>query len=330
MAIVYEEMMIRYLERSCSTDEEAAFREWLMQSEENRKLFYETKAVWNYYNAAQSRTEEQLDKAATRLNNSLNRLERGRKRKEYFHLARYAAIFLLVLSTGVLVWTSYNHFYGGPELITVQVALTDSSKLVTLDDGSKIWLNRNSSLTYPAKFSEEERAVIFSGEAYFEVKHDARRPFKVKTANVQVKVLGTSFNLRAYASEGKTETVLMQGKVAVQNNNGENLAVLAPGQMARYDNAGRRLSVRNVDAAQYALWRYGTQTFSHATLYDITQKLSELYRVRFAIDGLVDRSAVYNFSFNKGESIDSVMQMLCFIAPVKYEKKESEIRIIPR
>lgn len=320
-------MMIRYLEGSCSADEENTFREWLYQSEENRALFYQTKAVWNYRHVAHFNTDEQLNSAVARLNGKLKLIGQKRRKKVYLSFAKYAAVLFFTLLTAMLMWTSYHHFYGETDLITVQVARTDSSKLVVLNDGSRVWLNSNSRITYPVKFSGAERKVTFSGEAYFEIKHDTLHPFKVKTAGVQVKVLGTSFNLRAYASERKTETVLVEGKVLLQNENDDDLTVLAPGQMAQYDNTSKHLLVKGVNAQQYALWRYGMLTFTHASLNEITQNLAGLYQVHFVMDDSIDRAAVYNFNFRKGQPIDKVMQMLCFIALLSYEKKGNEILI---
>lgn len=318
-----EYMMLRYLRGECSADEEASFQEWLYQSDENRKQFYEVKALWNYRHEDHFHSKEQLNKASAALGHRIDQAESLRKKQVYIRFARYAASVILALAIPLVLWTTYKHIYTSG-LVTIAVAQTDSSRLVTLQDGSRVWLNSNSSITYPEHFSKEERTVSFSGEAYFEVAHDSLHPFIVQTNSVHVKVLGTSFNVRAYPSEQRTETTLLQGKVIVQNKNGTDLAVLAPGQMAAFDRVNQYLSVKEVDADQYAAWRHGVIVFTNATLADITQELSTLYQVRFVMNDPPD-PALYNFNFRKSQPIEKVMEMLCFVAPLRYHREGNEI-----
>ncbi len=322
-----EQLMIRYIQGECSDDEKTIIQEWLLQSEENRKLFYETKALWNYSKVMYFGSEEQLNKAVKNLNRNIQSVELLRKKKLYLRFAKYAAVLVLAMSIPVVIWTTYQHINSNSGLITIAVAQTDSSKLITLSDNTRVWLNSNSSITYPLKFSRSERNVTFSGEAYFEVKHDSLHPFIVKTSNVQVRVLGTSFDVRAYPSEKKTETTLVKGRVIIQNKRGESLAILAPGQLAVFDKTSNYLSIREVDAEQYTHWRYGLITFANASFNDITRKLEEVYQVHFIMRHSEADPATYNFSFRKSQPIDKVLDMLSFIAPLNYNIQGKEIYI---
>jgi len=321
-----EEIMMKYLQGECSPEEETLFLEWLQQSPENKKRFFEYKALWNYRRVKHFGTDDQLNKATIDLHRNIHLAESRRRKQVYLRFARYAAIFIFALALPAL-YTTYHHLYTAPGLITVSIAQTDSSKFVTLSDGSRVWLNSNSSITYPEKFSSVERIVQFTGEGYFEVAHDSLHPFKVQTDNVQVRVLGTSFNVRSYASDRKTETTLVEGKVVIQNKQGNNLAVLTPGQMGEYDKTSQYLSVKAVDTEHYTAWRYGLVSLTNVTLGDITQKLSELYQVHFIINDPTAKQTSYNFSFRKGQSIDKVLEMLGFIAPIRYTVQGKEISI---
>ncbi|HMG94440.1 MAG TPA: FecR domain-containing protein [Chryseolinea sp.] len=320
-----EQMMIRYFRGECSLEEEAILREWLQKSYENKKLFYEQKALWNYRHVKRFGTEEQIGRAMSTFNNKLNDAESRIQKRVFFRLAKYAAVFIFTSTLSVFLYISYQRQTRDGRLMTISVTQTDSSRLVTLVDGSRVWLNSNSSISYPKEFSHDERMVHLRGEGYFEVAHDSLHPFIVKTDAVQVKVLGTSFNI--LSSEKKTETTLVTGRVIIQNKKGDNLAVLTPGQMGAFDNASQYLSVNVVDVEQYIAWRQGTVSFTNTTLGNIAGKHSELYQVRFVFDSSkVDRTA-YNFNFRKGQPLDEVLEMLSFIAPIKYVVQGEEVFI---
>jgi len=320
-----EELIIKYLQGQCSPQEEDLFLKWLQESSENKKFFFDQKALLNYRKVIHFGTDEQIKHATATFHSNVRLAERRRKKQVYLRFARYAAVLLFLLALPAILYKA-DYFTSGAELITVSIGQTDSSKFVSLSDGSKVWLNSNSSLTYPETFSKSERNVQLVGEAYFEVSHDSLHPFKVQTQNVQVKVLGTSFNVRAYSSEKNTETTLIEGKVIIQNKQGSNLAILAPGQMAEYDKTNQYLAVKAVDPSGSTAWRHGLMVFNNATLDDITSKLSELYQFHFTIKG--ERAPTsYNFSFRKGQPIDKVLEMLSFIAPLKYNVQGKEIII---
>ncbi len=322
-----EELMIRYLQGECSPKESTLFLEWLQQSDENKAIFLEYKAVWGYRAVKHFAADEQLEKATVRLNQEIYRTQSQRRKQVYIRFMRYAAIVVFALAA--VLYTTYRSIYTEPELITVSIAETDSSKYIRLSDGSSVWLNSNSSITYPKKFSSDVRAVQFTGEAYFKVAHDPTHPFQVGAENIQVRVLGTSFNIRAYASERKTETTLIEGSVVIQNKQGHNLATLAPGQMAGYDKISRSISMKTVDPEPYVAWRYGLISFTNATLIDITERLSELYTVKFEINPSDISRASYNFNFQKNQSVEQVLEMLSFIAPIQYHIDGNIITITP-
>ena len=241
-----EEIIIKYLQGQCSPAEEDLLLKWLQESPENKKFFYEQKALLNYSKVKHFGTDEQISQAAARFHSNVRHAESRRKKQVYLRFARYAAVVIFLLAVPAVLYKA-DYFRSSPELITVSIAQTDSSKFVLLSDGSRVWLNSNSSITYPETFSKSERNVQLTGEAYFEVSHDSLHPFRVQTNNIQVKVLGTSFNVRSYSSEKNTETTLVEGKVVIQNNDGNNLAMLTPGQMAEYDKTSQYLAVKAVD-----------------------------------------------------------------------------------
>ena len=148
-----EQMMIKYLQGTCSPEEEAVFLEWLNQSDDHKKTFYEKKALWNYRYINQFSTEDQINKALERFNRHIRSMELRKIRNMYISFVKIAAIIILAIAVPVILYISY-HEHLSNHLITLSVAQTDSSKLIVLSDGSRIWLNSHSSITYPQKFTK--------------------------------------------------------------------------------------------------------------------------------------------------------------------------------
>lgn len=153
---------------------------------------------------------------------------------------------------------------------------------VTLADGTSVWMNADSKLTFPERFAGKRRTVTLEGEAYFEVAPDAKRPFVVKSDFFSVTVLGTVFNMRAY-SPSEADVVLVEGSVAVEDNrSGETLSI-SPGEMAAWS-ADAPLAVSEVDTYPYTQWREGFFYFENRTLFEIMQELGRWYNVNVAFE----------------------------------------------
>jgi len=173
---------------------------------------------------------------------------------------------------------SYNTAKGDPNQPVYNTITTPRGGQyeIELPDGSHVWLNASSSLKFPASFAAAVRSVSVTGEAYFEVKHDASRPFVVFVNNSEIKVLGTHFNVMAYEEEKTVNTTLLQGKVVFKN--GGDSSLLKPGQQSKL--AGGRLSVlNNVDTENVMAWKNGFMHFQNADLQSVMRQLSRWYDV---------------------------------------------------
>lgn len=149
---------------------------------------------------------------------------------------------------------------------------------LTLPDGSKVWLNADSRLKYPTAFNGRERVVELSGEAYFEIAPLPSMPFKVSVMDQQghIDVLGTSFNVKAYADEPVIQTTLLQGSVKVQQGNAA--ALLRPGQQARW-NSTTSIKVASADVEQAVAWKNGLFKFDEASIEEVMRQLARWYDV---------------------------------------------------
>ena len=146
---------------------------------------------------------------------------------------------------------------------------------IVLADGTKVFLNAGSEISYPVVFAGDKREVKLKGEAYFEVRKDERRPFFVQAGDVQIQVWGTSFNVTAYPGRGRIETTLEEGKI--QLTDGRESVEVSPGKQAIYDIEDGRFEVKQVDTKLYTAWKDGYYKFDQMTLEDIMETLALWY-----------------------------------------------------
>ena len=184
----------------------------------------------------------------------------------------------------------------------------------TMSDGTRVWINAASTLKYPAKFAADSRTVYASGEIYLEVAKDAGRPFYVVVDGITVKVLGTSFNIRAYADENDTKVTLLEGKIGAQINDKE--YTLTPGKQLKRDKTFGETSVRTVDPAEIVSWTRGYYIFKKARLQEVVNTLKNWYGVNIMLSsGASD--IIYTGVVNKEEKLEVFLRRLEEVSNVK-------------
>ena len=190
---------------------------------------------------------------------------------------------------------------------TIQT-LTGMEYTLTLSDGTKIYLNAESEINFPVSFKGEQRMVELSGEAYFEVAKDAKHPFVVKTRDLSVKVLGTSFNLRAYGEEKEVVTTLAEGKVQVFD--GQKFRDIIPGEQVVYEKATRAMQVKQVDVSRYTAWRDGKFIFRNERLEDIMMYLARWYNVQYKFMDDRVKDMRIGAKLNRYNDMNPIIEML--------------------
>lgn len=198
---------------------------------------------------------------------------------------------------------------------------------VQLEDGTKVWLNAASSLRFPIAFTGKERLVELKGEAYFEVAKNARMPFKINMfsekegRSMQIEVLGTHFNVLAYANEN-FETTLTEGSVRVSND-AEQRFVLKPGEQSVLTNAGK-IEVKPANVKEALAWKNGLFVFDRENIEGIMKKLSRWYNIEVEYVGeLTDKEFVGTIS--RGENLSEVLKMLELTGTVEFDIKGNKV-----
>ena len=209
-----------------------------------------------------------------------------------------------------------------PEINTLIIPY-GSRSLITLADGSRIWLNAGSRLIYPSDFVDKRREVFLVGEAFFEVAKNEDRPFIVKTADVEIKVLGTKFNISAYPEDYSVQTALTEGRVELSRTNAglwEKKIQLSPGELAYFNKRSRETTIYDVDVEYYSLWTKGLFSFSNTDLNRITRKLERYYNIRFQFDDPTKGSIRITGKLDATKGKDEVFEYLSKLTGLDFVK----------
>lgn len=190
-----------------------------------------------------------------------------------------------------------------------------------LADGTRVWLNAGTSLRYPVAFSGQERRVELRGEGYFEVAKDSASPFVVSVNGVDVRVLGTSFNVSAYSDE--VVTTLVEGKVLMRSQ--ADSVVLVPDRQGVWD--GKRMTVKRVDARNYALWREGVFFFEDMPLEDILDALARWYDVHVFYQNAELKMMRFSVEIKRYEHIDTILRRIAETNRVRFNVNNRTVNV---
>lgn len=196
---------------------------------------------------------------------------------------------------------------------------------LTLVDGTKIWVNSNTTIIYPSSFSKNKREIYINGEAYLEVAHNFQKPFYVKTEQIDVKVLGTSFNICAYQEDQNQQVVLVNGKVEV-NTIDKKKEMLTPGKLFEYDKQNGEASVTTVNTNNFTSWKNGYYQFSNQPLSILFKRLSRYYGQPIVWDKKVG-ALICSGKLDLTENLEDVLNGLKEASPIKIEYDHSLITI---
>ena len=242
------------------------------------------------------------------------------------YLTRIAAIlFIPVLVASLLFYFQNNSFRNIKSYSEIHSPYGTRTAFY-LPDGSTGWLNGGSSLKFPTQFGGKARDVKLTGEAYFKVISNHKKPFVVSTDNIDVKVFGTSFNVMAYADEQITEVTLERGKIEVfkkTNNIIKSMGILKPNESFIYNILSDSSKILSINNTEKFSWLDGKLTFKYEPFGEVVRKINRWYNVNIVIkDELLD-TYIYYGTF-KDETLEEVLRLLQFTAPIRYTDIERE------
>lgn len=350
-------LITRILTGEASEEERNALLDWIDENKSNMKLFFEMKDIWEVSHAStDSRFNSDISwkKFKNQIESKEEEEEKERRRQIFRSFLKMASI--VIVSIG-LSWLTFS-------LTTVKKPITAKNEVITpigsktqivLPDGTKVWLNSGSNLTYYSDYNGQSRDVVLSGEAFFEVVKNPKRPFVVKTGKIDIKAYGTAFNVKSYPSDLFIETTLINGEVTIEKvATKKTLAVLKPNQKAIYykEDIGAKLNTilklakqkiskdsiieinanENIILAQTntepeTVWKDQKLYFTSETFDEIATKLERWYGVKIHLqsDNILNERFTGKFTHN--ESLVQVLEVMKITTPITYSVKLNDIYI---
>jgi len=192
---------------------------------------------------------------------------------------------------------------------------------ITLPDGSHIWLNSGSQLSYPSEFSGKSREVYLSGEAFFDVAKDVEKPFYVITRDIKIKVLGTRFNVSAFDDEENVQAVLLEGKVTIGKNSFlAKTEEMEPGERAVYHKKAETFTKGKADVNYYTSWLYGYLIFENEPTPEVFKKLERYYNQTIVVEDGLD-NITFSGKLDLKEDIKDVLESIIYSSLVKITRE---------
>lgn len=312
----------RFFEGKYSRKDYLAIREKLVSADDDRQLRELMLSHWVEFDGI-GLPDENVDHILDRLQHRI-RLEENKETRRYRFIQVFQRLAAILIVPLILSFLAYLYFQ--PEktemvdaYAEIQCPMGVRTKF-TLPDGTTGFLNSGSTLSYPVAF-DKTRQVELTGEALFEVVHNEKSPFVVKTGKLNVKVLGTSFNVISYPGEATEEIILQKGKVEVLDNSGKILTELLPDQKLAVNHVDRTAKRSVVIASQYTSWTQGKLVFRNENMEQVAKRLSRWYNAEIILaDKGLDEFTFYATFVD--EPLDEVLKLLALTTPISYREEK--------
>ena len=324
---IKKDILKRFISDKFSFNDYLSVSSWFKNGEYSARLKAEMEDDWNKTGSTGD-NKEQLTIILDRLHHHMRHSSQNKKvysfQLFYRKFSKIAAI-LLIPALITIALLSYFTFHpkDTTDSFTEIYAPSGTRAKFQLPDGTEGWLNSGSSIKFPVNF--KNRCVEISGEAWFNVTHKKSEDFRVITPYFDVKVLGTRFNVLAYADEETSEVILEKGKVAILDKNNIVKMDLIPDQQIIYNKTTGMLTKATIDAKSYTSWKDGLLVFKNEPMSEIARRLGRKYNMDIILHSDSLKSSVFRATFND-ESIDEICKLLSEVAPIRYKISKRQIR----
>lgn len=328
-----DELIATYLTEGLDENKLSDLKAWIAASAENEKYFVQQRELWFSAISREAASVYNKGKAFDTFKERVHSQKKEQKvTRKLFRLSvlwRYAAVVALIIAVGCLsYWRGEVNVKETFADISVEAPLGSKTKLY-LPDGTLVWLNAGSRMTYSQGFGFDNRKVQLEGEGYFEVKRNEKIPFFVMTKDLQLQVLGTKFNFRDYPEDHEVVVSLLEGKVELNNMlKKEKEAFLAPNERAILNKSNGLMTVESVTASNASQWTDGYLFFDEELLPDIVKELERSYNVTIYIaNDSLNSFRFYGNFVRREQSIQEVLDALASTEKMHYKIEERNITI---
>ncbi len=343
-----KELLLKYIKGEATKHEEIEIYDWIGKSPNNERYFVTLNNLWISQNLSQEKANESEVEEIILLTT-----KRGNLFKRYAKYFSYAAAAVVVLSLTLNLFLLDNNNKLNRKLSdTSPVRLSELSReykheiytekgvkaKITLPDGSAVWLNSDSRITYPDRFESDIREVEFSGEAYFDVVSDSLRPLIIKTnKDFKIEVLGTQFNVRSYDNDNEAQTTLYTGSLNVVSKGvsdkpgtaKEIVTKLKPSESCIIREKQTPIHLKPADANKQYAWKEGKIIFDSTPLSEVIKMLERWHGTEF----VVKDPSIYRFDITakfRSESIVQIMEMIKYCSLVDYTVDSNKVVLYRR
>jgi transmembrane sensor len=326
------QVLMRYLDGNGSYEDICIVKQWFTNAESEHELYEKCLQFWDGISLEPNIKEYSeahiLDHIhhKIKIEEAIFLNETKPKIRVINYLIRIAAILFIPVLVASLVFYFQNKSFRNVESYSEIHAPYGTRTDFCLPDGSTGRLNGGSSLKFPTQFSGKTRDVKLTGEAYFNVISNHKKPFVVSTKNIVTKVFGTTFNVMAYADEQITEVTLKSGQIEVfkkTNNIIKSIGILKPDESCIYNLHSDSSEILSINSTEKLSWLDGKLTFKYEPFEEVVRKINRWYNVNIVImDKFLDSYSYYG-TF-KDETLEEVLRLLQFTAPIRYRDIERE------
>jgi ferric-dicitrate binding protein FerR (iron transport regulator) len=303
-------LLAKYMAGEATENEIQTVKDWMKDNPGNRALFNEINTDWKMMDTMNSRFS--VDDAWNKLHNrivandgTIHNPTAITQRNRFLTPLRVAATLLLLAVVGV----SLVYVTGRMQKINVTTASNEKDRLVSLPDGSKVYLNESTTFSYTKHFGKQSREVELNGEAFFEVSPDKEKPFVIFAGNARVKVLGTSFNVDTRQDNEGIEVFVSTGVVELSEiDNHNNRVLLHPGNVGLVNH--KIITMRESKNENCMAWKTGILDFSETRLADVTSLLNEVYHVNIVIRQPGVDTTLIDGSY-QNDPLDEILRVIC-------------------
>lgn len=296
-----------FFEGNLTPAREQALFESIKSSPQDASAFREAENEWL---ASHSATEASL-RMVERVHLAIDGQKRAKSHKLYRSVAAIAASLALVVSAGFL-------FFQGEDVSSLSEVVVPAGEKteVTLPDGTHVWVNSQSTLSYPSVFKKSVREVELKGEAFFEVHANPKHPFVVNTPYGKITVLGTKFNVCSYQGDRSSQTALLEGSLRYELAG--KTVMMDPGDLVTFD--GSKILISKTDASQYKSWIDGLITYDDILFPMLLDRLSRIYHVDFDIQTTLFDNESIRVAFSEQDSLDEILRAVQALLPIRLTK----------
>ncbi|GAB6122702.1 FecR family protein [Dysgonomonas termitidis] len=327
--IPYDEIA-GYIRQELSEQERHKIDMWINSSAENRKLFEQLLNEWeNIYDSPEQSVRADKDKIWSGISSHIRTSlpVKSYTRKLLIKVAGIAAMVAIIVGVAATVFvksTIDSAFLS--QSVTIIETMQGQKMQMTLPDGTKVWLNSGSKLTYAGDFNRSERIVNLEGEAFFNVTKNQTKKFKVRTSDVDIVVKGTSFDVSAYNDDREISVSLLEGKVVITDKTGKYMTDLNPDELVIISRQNLKYTLFKDDANTYRSWTQDQLIFYNEDIYEVTKKLERWYGINIKLVN-PDEKQKYTFSV-KTESLRELLELFNKLTPIDYKINGKEVTII--